>query len=428
MRLLGFHYCGIANCKLMCLQRLQRLRLLPLLRCLMFCGIVCGNVSWGALQATLLPYKFLSEAGFTVHFTEQSGRLQFTYAAGNKAAEAAALSGELVRGFPFFRVGEHHYALPSAPFNGKAGFALSDEAGAFFSDVIGFYLKRFAKQAVVTLIKAKPGPPAQSDNRSQSLRQPPLTPVFAPRSADAARIHTVILDPGHGGRDPGAQGFGYREKTMVLSFTKQLARMLKERNPKLKVILTRKTDRTLSIQERSAIANRLLSGERNAIFVSLHLNAWFHGRARGYEVYHLSSDSDVFTVKSQHQLEHETFFFPYQQEDVRQAFALLYTIQYARESELLAELMLRHLQRALPRYARLSSARRETFYVLKGTLMPSILIELGYITNEDDLRLLLSDTRRKQLLITIAGALEKYIDIFVRTRGFTKEVFQLEAF
>ncbi len=78
------------------------------------------------------------------------------------------------------------------------------------------------------------------------------------------------------------------------------------------------------------------------------------------------------------------------------------------------------------RYARLSSARRETFYVLKGTLMPSILIELGYITNEDDL--LLSDTRRKQLLITIAGALEKYIDIFVRTRGFTKEVFQLEAF
>ena len=94
---------------------------------------------------------------------------------------------------------------------------------------------------------------------------------------------TVIIDPGHGGKDKGAYWYGISEKTLTLDVAKKVETLL--RNKGIKVLMTRKSDHYVSIQDRASIANKY----SNAIFVSIHFNAHTNSSVKGIETFYLSS-------------------------------------------------------------------------------------------------------------------------------------------
>ena len=94
---------------------------------------------------------------------------------------------------------------------------------------------------------------------------------------------TVIIDPGHGGKDKGAYWYGISEKTLTLDVAKKVETLLRNRG--IKVLMTRKSDHYVSIQDRASIANKY----SNAIFVSIHFNAHTNSSVKGIETFYLSS-------------------------------------------------------------------------------------------------------------------------------------------
>ena len=94
---------------------------------------------------------------------------------------------------------------------------------------------------------------------------------------------TVIIDPGHGGKDKGAYWYGISEKTLTLDVAKKVETLLRDRG--IKVLMTRKSDHYVSIQDRASIANKY----SNAIFVSIHFNAHTNSSVKGIETFYLSS-------------------------------------------------------------------------------------------------------------------------------------------
>ena len=218
----------------------------------------------------------------------------------------------------------------------------------------------------------------------RETRQPiPRTPV--PRAkVDPERwtIDTIIIDPGHGGRDPGALGKrGTREKDIVLMVSIRLKKLLEERL-RVKAVLTRSTDTFVALGKRARIARK----NRGKLFVSLHCNASRSRRARGFEVYFLS---EAKTDEAAEVARRENAVLRLEEQDESAAmdeiegiqFGLLST-QFLKESQDLAAEIRRVVVKSL-RPLPDRGVRQANFYVMRGTMghMPSVLVEMGFISN-----------------------------------------------
>lgn len=216
---------------------------------------------------------------------------------------------------------------------------------------------------------------------------PPSKPV-APRPW----FQKIILDAGHGGHDPGALGrIGLREKSVTLDIARRLRDLLAKDG--FRVVMTRDTDRFISLSRRSDLANR----EEGDLFISIHANASRRRSISGFEVYTLSDATDDHARAIEAA---ENASLP---ADVGEAVAggteaivwdLLYT-EHRAESTELAAAVCRGLSRSqIPSWNRgVKSAR---FAVLKGARMPAILVEVGFITHpEEEARLRNSEYRQR---------------------------------
>jgi N-acetylmuramoyl-L-alanine amidase len=112
----------------------------------------------------------------------------------------------------------------------------------------------------------------------------------------AAAFRTVVIDPGHGGKDDGAQHYGVKEKDVNLDTSKRLEQILKRKG--YKVVMTRRTDRFVPLQERARIANRY----RDAIFVSVHYNAHSNTSVKGIETFYASLEGRRLATNIQREL------------------------------------------------------------------------------------------------------------------------------
>ena len=105
-------------------------------------------------------------------------------------------------------------------------------------------------------------------------------------------LNFIVIDPGHGGKDPGAHGHkNVLEKKITLNFSKELSKIFKKEFPYTSIIMTRNKDRFISLERRGYIANRYLKKGRFGIFLSLHFNATFSTRSNGFEIYYLDRNS-----------------------------------------------------------------------------------------------------------------------------------------
>lgn len=219
-------------------------------------------------------------------------------------------------------------------------------------------------------------------------------------------VKKIVLDPGHGGKDPGAMAFGMKEKDIVLGIARQLAPVL-AKELGCEVLLTRKDDTFISLEERTAIANT-----QNAdLFVSLHINAHSSAKVRGLETYYLNltSNADAMQVAAR-----ENATSTHQMSDLQDILSDIMKNSKISESSRLAQQVHNSIftQAGKQGFAGIKDlgVKQAPFYVLIGAQMPAILIELAFISNEQDSKNLNNPSFVKMLTQEITRGIKTYIN------------------
>ena len=243
---------------------------------------------------------------------------------------------------------------------------------------------------------------ARSDPRV--IARVPSGPGADPRVPAPLRVpHAVVLDPGHGGNDPGAIGVGgLREKDVTLRLGLMLARKLEARG--FSVVMTRNGDRTLSLEERTAIAEA--SGAD--LFVSLHANAARRRSLSGIETYYPDANHERHALRV---AARENGVARSQLNALQRTLARLRVGEVSPQSRRLAEHVQQELVTGMPRQYRPVAnlgVKKGPFYVLFLSSMPSVLVESGFVTHAAEAKRLRDDRYVDALAEQIAEGLSAY--------------------
>jgi N-acetylmuramoyl-L-alanine amidase len=274
---------------------------------------------------------------------------------------------------------------------------------------------------------AAPRPPAETAATLVVTRPPPVTPP--PSSATAAtppavnpltglrQRHTIVVDPGHGGRDPGNPGLyfpdGRTEKDITLAIGKLLRAELMRRG--LNVTLTRSTDTLIDLADRAGFCRASCD-----LFVSIHVNSMPPGRRRerasGVETYFLS-EAKTEDQKRVAQMENDALRFEtgapaFPPGGLGQIIRDLQANEYLRESARLAELVQGSVRAVHPGEDR--GVQQAAFMVLTTARRPAVLVEAGFSTNKDDGAFLASALGQRKIANAIADGVVAYLLQFER--------------
>jgi N-acetylmuramoyl-L-alanine amidase len=235
------------------------------------------------------------------------------------------------------------------------------------------------------------------------------------------RVAAILIDPGHGGKDSGAIGYHkdkegelrLLEKDVVLDVSKKLYLLLNKEYPDKQIMLTRDDDRYLKLEERTEIANNVSVGQNEAIiFVSIHANAAFNREAKGYEVWVLPGDYRRTLIDTE-DLDEET-------RPIAPILNVLLEEEYSIESITLAQAVLKGFDNVVGDVTDNRGIREESWFVVRKAKMPSILIELGYVTNKEEAARLADQAYLQKLVLGIYTGIRSFVSNFESTRGFTE--------
>lgn len=230
-------------------------------------------------------------------------------------------------------------------------------------------------------------------------------------SQAAERDFVVVIDAGHGGKDPGARGKIINEKAINLSVALKLGKLISSKHSDVKIVYTRSTDKFVELDERAEIANR----NKADLFISIHTNSVAKGnQVKGTETYTLGlarteenlavamRENSAILLEDDYQQKYEGF-----DPNSTESYIIFEFIQN------------KHMQQSVAFASeiqtRFASSRREDrgvrqagFLVLRKTSMPSVLIEVGFISNRDEERYLASESGQQQLAKAISDAFDRY--------------------
>lgn len=245
----------------------------------------------------------------------------------------------------------------------------------------------------------------------------------------AAKDFTVVIDAGHGGKDPGALSANkkIREKDITLKVALMVGEAIVKNHPEVKVLYTRKTDVFVGLNDRARIANHAEAD----LFISIHTNAAKNRSAKGAETYILGIEEErternleiakqengVIFLEDNHEKQYANFnpnspesyiIFEYMQSE------------FVKESIHMAQYVQEHLTSDANRHDR--GVRQAGFLVLHATSMPSVLVELGYISNNEEASYLASSNGQKRLSQCIIKAFDNYYtDLKKQSTGSTPD-------
>ena len=226
-------------------------------------------------------------------------------------------------------------------------------------------------------------------------------------------IQTIVIDPGHGGMEPGAQGkFGTLEKDIALALALKLKAVI-EKNLPVRVVLTRQSDVRVSLENRAAIANY----NKADLFISIHINSSFRKDAHGSETFFLSREASDDEARMLAYLENnpteiEQGIGADSQDEITMILWDMAQSAYLKESSQLAETIqeeLNHLLRTRNR-----GIKQAPFKVLTGVACPAVLVEVAFISNPDEERKLNTEWFQNNVVEAIYRGVENYIDRFGR--------------
>ena len=233
------------------------------------------------------------------------------------------------------------------------------------------------------------------------------------------QIRTVVIDPGHGGKNIGGVGkYGTKEKNIVLDISKRLKRNLEKHG--LTVYLTRDRDKPVSLYKRTAFANN-----KNAdLFISVHANASRYSQARGFEVYYLSEATDdnarALAAAENASLKFEEEIAS-QDETSSPANPTAWDLvlsEHRRQSRELAYYIYNTTADNLGMRKR--GVKGARFVVLKGAIMPAVLIEVGFLTNRREESKLMKTSFRGKIAGLLSRSILAYKREYERTNGWSQ--------
>jgi len=248
---------------------------------------------------------------------------------------------------------------------------------------------------------------------STAVSTPPApAPPSSTRSGDYSlarqlglRVARVVIDPGHGGHDPGAQANGVTEAELVLDIALRLEKLLQQ-VPGLEVVLTRRTNEFVPLEERTAIANR----ENADLFLSIHANAHKQPAVRGIETYFLNfaSNPEAEAVAAR---ENATSLqtmgtLP----AIVKAIALNNKLAESKELATLLQSQLVRRMRTQSAATKDHGVKQAPFVVLIGAQMPSVLTEIAFVTNRPEAGLLKQNPYRQQIAQALKDGVVRYQD------------------
>lgn len=248
------------------------------------------------------------------------------------------------------------------------------------------------------------------DNSGEELEKPQTKSrqeSTKPYSGERHKKPLIVIDPGHGGEDYGAVGFGgLLEKDVVLDVALELERLLRDELQAI-VRLTRRSDVFVPLAERTNLANDFEAD----LFISLHTNASPHGKLSGLETFYLDNTDDAASKKLAER-ENASTRFEGPEGDLQ--YMLSDLIQNAKldDSILFANLVHANILRLLkPKWQRTADlgVRKGPFYVLVGAHMPCILLEMFFIDHSEDGQRLGEKTFRKDIALGVFRGVEQYL-------------------
>ena len=232
------------------------------------------------------------------------------------------------------------------------------------------------------------------------------------------KIGAILIDPGHGGKDTGAVGYytnskgkktEIREKDVVLEIGTELYKKLKKDFPDKRIYLSRSDDSTMSLDERVELANNIPLAEHEAIlYVSIHANSNLRKEPSGFEVWYLSpgyrrniiaedaADKEILPILNS-MLEEE----------------------FTTESILIAKFILDGLDAEIGKQSPNRGLKEEEWYVVRNANMPSVLVEVGFVSNPNEAKLLADSNYLRKIVTGMYNGLSSFIAHFERSRGFT---------
>ena len=235
-------------------------------------------------------------------------------------------------------------------------------------------------------------------------------PAAAPRAPHRYRLRTVVLDAGHGGKDPGCKGVKARECDVALALVLALGRQIEENMPDVRVIYTRKTNVFVELDERAAIANR----KHADLFISIHCNAGPRD-SHGTEVWTMGlhkttanlgvaqRENSVILQEKDYKKRYDGFDPSSPQSHI---LFSLFQSAYITNSLRFAQRVDRQLRTSVSRPSR--GVKQAGFLVLWKSTMPSVLIESGFLTNPAEERYLNDKANQSYMAAGIYRAFREY--------------------
>ena len=235
------------------------------------------------------------------------------------------------------------------------------------------------------------------------------TPLFAQNNE--GKVTTIVIDPGHGGKDPGTTFGKTYEKNIVLSVALKLGKLIKSNFSDVKVVYTRTTDKYVTLGEREQLANRLKAD----LFLSIHIDASTNKSAKGSSTFVMGIDksaknldvtmreNDVISLEDDYTAKYENYI-PGSTESL-----IIFTLmQYANtdQSMLFASIIQKHYNKNTPMQDR--GAKQAPFLVLWKTTMPSVLTEVAFLSNAEDRKFITSQSGQDRSARSLFNAFSEY--------------------
>ena len=231
------------------------------------------------------------------------------------------------------------------------------------------------------------------------------------QTATRVGIRKIVIDPGHGGKDPGCSYKQYKEKDIVLQVGLRLGELIKENFPDVEVIYTRKTDVFIPLYDRGNIANKAGAD----LFFSIHVNAAQSSAAAGTETFVMGVDkagknldiamkeNDVITLEDDYSAKYQGYV-----PGSSESFIIFSLMQYSYQSQSLT--LANMIQKQFVKHTTMGNrgVKQAGFLVLWNAAMPSILTELGFISNTADRQMLITRSGQEKLARSLFNAFSEY--------------------
>jgi N-acetylmuramoyl-L-alanine amidase len=254
-----------------------------------------------------------------------------------------------------------------------------------------------------------PVPPAASAPVAPAASIPPAPAAANSRGGFSLSrqlglgVGRVVIDPGHGGHDPGAQVKGLNEAELVLDIALRLEKLLLQ-EPGVEVVLTRRTNKYIALEERTAIANKAAAD----LFLSIHANSSPNASVRGFETYFLSfapnPEAEALAARENAGSSKTMGNLP----ELVKAITLNNKLDESRDFATMLQQSMHEQLRKADRTARNLGVKQAPFMVLVGATMPSVLTEVSFLTNRDEAVLLRNASYRQRVAEALFNGIIKY--------------------